>query len=76
MPATITAKGQITIPKRVREALGIEPGSRVDFGRSAEGEVTIVKEGAKARNRFLKFVGIADTGLTTDEIMAMTRGED
>lgn len=31
MSTKVTSKGQVTIPKRVREALGIKPGSRVDF---------------------------------------------
>ncbi len=31
MAATVTSKGQVTIPKRIREALGIKPGSRVEF---------------------------------------------
>lgn len=31
MPTTVTVKGQVTIPKRVRDALGIEPGDGVEF---------------------------------------------
>jgi antitoxin PrlF len=29
--ATLTSKGQITIPAEVREALGLEPGAQIDF---------------------------------------------
>lgn len=29
--ASVTSKGQVTIPKRVRQALGITPGSKVEF---------------------------------------------
>ena len=29
--ATLTSKGQITIPQRVREKLGLKPGDRIDF---------------------------------------------
>jgi AbrB family looped-hinge helix DNA binding protein len=29
--ATVTSKGQITLPKQVREAPGLEPGARVVF---------------------------------------------
>ena len=40
MATRVTSKGQVTIPKRIREALGIKPGSRVDFVL-AEGRVTL-----------------------------------
>lgn len=39
--ALITAKGQTTIPKAIRERLGIEPGDRVDFVVQADGTVTV-----------------------------------
>ncbi|MGE0223728.1 MAG: AbrB/MazE/SpoVT family DNA-binding domain-containing protein [Acetobacteraceae bacterium] len=61
MTTTVTAKGQITIPKAVRERLGIGPGNAVDFELGADRRVTLVKAGA---------------GLSTDEIMALTRGDD
>jgi AbrB family looped-hinge helix DNA binding protein len=38
MSATVTAKGQVTIPKPVRDLSGIAPGGRVDFRRAADGE--------------------------------------
>jgi AbrB family looped-hinge helix DNA binding protein len=40
--AVITSKGQITIPKEVREALGVETGDRVEFVESAKGVFEIV----------------------------------
>ncbi len=76
MAATVTAKGQITIPKAVREALGVKPGSKVDFKPLADGQIAIVKQGPKPKGRFDRFVGVATTKLTTEEIMAMTRGDD
>lgn len=45
MPATITSKGQITIPVQVRKALGLEPGDRVVF-RLAGRRALIVAENA------------------------------
>ncbi|MBX4897841.1 AbrB/MazE/SpoVT family DNA-binding domain-containing protein [Rhizobium bangladeshense] len=37
MTTTVTAKRQVTIPKPVRDMLGIVPGSKVDFHRAADG---------------------------------------
>lgn len=39
--ATVTSKGQITIPKKIRDALGVVPGDRVVFERRAAGEVVV-----------------------------------
>ncbi len=76
MSATVTSKGQITIPKRVRDLLGIGPGSVIDFERAEDGRVVLVKIQKKARpNRFARLRGHAGKGLSTAEIMAMTRGE-
>ena len=76
MAATVTAKGQVTIPKPVRDLLGIKPGSMVDFQRAPDGRVVLVKLGGKPRqSRFARLRGHAGKGLSTDAIMAMTRGE-
>jgi len=40
--ATVTSKGQITIPVRVREALGVESGDRIEFVEIEEGKFAIV----------------------------------
>jgi antitoxin PrlF len=40
--ATVTSKGRITIPARVRHALGLEVGDRVEFVEQREGEFVIV----------------------------------
>lgn len=40
--ATVTSKGQITIPREVREALGIEAGDRVEFVAQEKGVYTVV----------------------------------
>lgn len=37
----VTGKGQVTIPKAIREVLGVEPGDRVDFRVAADGEVVV-----------------------------------
>ena len=76
MSATVTSKGQITIPKRIRDLLGTRPGSQIDFVRGQDGRIALVKVGRSARpNRLARLRGHAGKGLSTDEIMAMTRGE-
>jgi AbrB family looped-hinge helix DNA binding protein len=76
MATTVTSKGQVTIPKRVRERLDIQPGSRVEFDVTPSGHVLLLKVGGEqAANRFAALLGRAGPGMTTDEIMALTRGE-
>ena len=76
MSATVTAKGQITIPKAVRDALGVKAGSKVEFKPTGDGQIAIVKQGPKPKSRFARAVGHAGPGPTTDELMAMLRGDD
>lgn len=76
MPATVTAKGQITIPKTVRDFLGIAPGSKIDFRRNRDGEFVIVKDGEKVESRIARMRGTAGPGPTTDELMTLLRGDD
>jgi antitoxin PrlF len=77
MVTTVTTKGQVTIPKPVRDHLGIKPGSAVEFELAADGRVVLVKAGERRPvSRFEALRGRAGKGLTTDEIMALTRGDD
>lgn len=81
MSTTVTSKGQVTIPKRVRDRLGIVPGSQVEFEPQADGKVMLVRKSAGAtrrrpRSRFAALRGTATISMTTDEIMALTRGDD
>jgi antitoxin PrlF len=39
--ATVTSKGQVTLPRKVREALRVRPGDRIDFVLGADGEVRV-----------------------------------
>ena len=43
MSTTMTSKGQVTVPKAVREALGLAPGSAVAFEMDADGRVLVRK---------------------------------
>jgi antitoxin PrlF len=77
MAVTVTRKGQITIPKPVRDRLGISPGSKVDFEVSEDGRAYLRRVGKPALkpSRFERMRGTATSGLTTEAIMALTRGE-
>lgn len=76
MVATVTSKGQVTIPKPIRDRLGIVQGSVVDFEMTDDGRVVLVNVGTRPVSRFQSLRGCAGSGLTTDQIMALTRGDD
>ena len=75
----ITSKGQVTIPQHLRNRLGLLPHTEVEFELAAD-HARIRKAtrvaGAGARgNRALEALrGAADARMSTDEIMALTRG--
>jgi len=75
MATTLTSKGQVTIPKPVRDHLGLVAGSKVTFELAPDGRVIVSRpQGRKAPSKFAKLRGRAGKGLSTDEIMALTRG--
>ncbi len=82
MSTTVTSKGQVTIPKKVREHLGIGPGTAVDFLPTPDGRVMLVKKSGGPRaarrglSRFAALRGGATVRMSTREIMALTRGGD
>jgi antitoxin PrlF len=76
----ITSKGQVTIPKEIRDEFGLLPGTEVEFIGEA-GKITVRKlEGSHNRGRAiverLENASGGDIDLSTEEIMRMTRGED
>jgi antitoxin PrlF len=75
---TLTSKGQVTIPKHIRDALKLEPGSAVDFALDRDGQVVIRKAGARTarkRDRFDAVRGKADIKWRTDDLMALLRAD-
>ncbi len=72
----VTTKGQVTIPQHIREKLRITPATEVDFIEE-KNRVYLVKRKGKniTTRRFRKLRGIATVKMTTDEIMALTRGD-
>lgn len=69
--ARITSKGQVTIPKEIREELGIRPGDEITFEPTEEGYV-LTK--SVDENRFERWKGVADTDQTIEERMDALRG--
>lgn len=75
MSTRVTQKGQVTIPKRMRDFLNIKPGAAVDFEVAADGRVVLTPAGGRRRpkSRFARARGSASACLKTEEIMALTR---
>jgi antitoxin PrlF len=71
----VTEKGQVTIPKELRDALGIGAGTEVKFERADDTIVVRKVEGGSNRGRELvtRLRGRGDVRLSTEEIMALTR---
>ena len=77
MGTKITTKGQVTIPKGIRDLLDLKAGSEVKFRYGPNKEVILERaDGVRPPSRFEKLRGHAGPGPTTDETMAILRGED
>jgi antitoxin PrlF len=78
MRTTVTVKGQVTIPKEVREAAGIRPGDKVEVRATGSGGVYIEKPGA-ADDYKVRLYALAREqpikGITTEKMMIETRGD-
>lgn len=71
----VTTQGQVTIPLKIRKLLNIKPATEVDFVIEDENRVYIeVKSDGPKNNRFSTLRGSATLKMTTEEIMALTRG--
>jgi antitoxin PrlF len=68
----VTQKGQVTIPLEVRRALGIRPGSDVEFQLDGQG-ARLVVDPERAVGEIARMRGAGDVELSTDEILALTR---
>ena len=73
----VTEKGQVTIPKELRDALGIGAGTEVEFERRKD--VIVVRKVTRTATRGAQLVdrmrGRGDVDMTTDQIMALTRAD-
>ena len=72
----VAKNGQVTVPKPVRDYLGLAIGTEVIFRRANDGSVIIERaDGTRPPSRFVKLIGSAGPGLSTDELMALLRGD-
>lgn len=74
--STMTVKGQVTVPKTIRDALGLSAGTRVCFEVDDRGQVVLrrVDSVSETRpDRFETVRGSADVPWRTDELMALLR---
>jgi antitoxin PrlF len=81
MLATLTSKGRVTIPKRIRDALHLQPGAALAFSVNADGDVVLhqrrlARKGSPRKDRFDAVWGLADVRWRTDELMKLLRSED
>ena len=80
MPTTLTSKGQVTIPKRIRDSLRLLPGTAVEFSVNAGGDVVLHPPRAGAqrprKDRFDAVRGRADVPWRTNELMKLLRADD
>jgi len=76
----MTVKGQVTIPIEMREKLGLLPNSEVEFDLVGDSvRIRKAKTGRSRGQRMLEAMRKAPkprAGMTTDQLMALTRGED
>jgi len=77
MATNLTSKGQVTVPKKVRDYLGLKPGKPVTFERLKTGEIALKAAKTDTRPKVSKFArlrGRATVHMSTEEILALTRG--
>jgi AbrB family looped-hinge helix DNA binding protein len=75
----LTTKGQVTIPLAIRQQLGLQPWTEVEF--DVVGDSVRIRKRAGGRSRGKRLVDALrrapkpKPGMTTDQLMALTRGE-
>lgn len=77
MTTTLSSKGQVTIPKLIRDALNLQPGMPLDFSVNRDGDV-VLRASTRTRrprgkDRFSAVRGSADIKWRTDDLMKLLR---
>ena len=88
MASTLTSNGRVTIPKKIRDALDLQPGCKLDVGVNNSGAILIkkvvtnsqkqsckVSVKSKKNDRFEQVRGKADIHWRTQDLMNLFRGE-
>lgn len=79
----MTSKGQVLIPKAIRQRVGLRPGAKVRVGVNDRGEAVVLpmdkaETPEERRARILKAIqsvrGTMKLGMSTDEYMKLIRG--
>lgn len=73
LKATVSEKGQVTIPKALRDRLGIRPGEVLEFREDRQGRLVAAKASTH-EDVWDRVTGILDSGRSTDEIIEELRG--
>ena len=73
MKATLSEKGQVTIPKRLRDRLGLRAGQVLEF---EESDGTLVARKTQDRDPVDRAYGIIDLGVRTDAFIERLRGSE
>ena len=74
----ISSKGQVTIPRYIRERVGLLPGTEVDFRIDEDGSVRLSRHdrpppGPTSARAIERLRGQADTSMSTEEITESAR---
>jgi len=72
MKGVLSSQGQVTIPKQVRDALGLRPGDQIEF--QVQGDVMVGRRRSR-RASLDRFVGLLSDGRSTDDVMSHVRPE-
>ena len=72
MESTISARGQVTVPKQLRDKLGLRPGTVVEFELRDDG--VLLKKGVRGSHPVDQVFGILKTRKPVDSVLDEMRG--
>jgi antitoxin PrlF len=71
--AKVTSKGQITLPKKLRDRLGVKAGDVVEFAENPNGKLELTKPTTTSFQSLRGIVTLDGPPLTPDDIVALVR---